>query len=146
LAHARNIVPDLFPLSFRYIAVFIIILGINDLRKQRKAAKWANPYELLIFRISAIFWSITLAVFVLIRTPIGSRLNTLLTIAFLSIIIWLLLAERVFDAGGTAKIAFGHVLRFLIYILVLAPVLEFYRSLVVLRERRRRGRWCYLWH
>ena len=129
LAHARNIVPDLFPLSFRYIAVFIIILGINDLRKQRKAAKWANPYELLIFRISAIFWSITLAVFILIRTPIGSRLNTWLTIAFLSIIIWLLLAERVFDAGGTAKIAFGHVLRFLIYILVLAPVLEFYRIL-----------------
>jgi signal transduction histidine kinase len=130
LANARSEVPDLFPISFRFVALLGMSVGILDLRKQQKAAKGANPYELLLFRMTTVYLAMAAAVFVLIRTPFGTRLNTVITIIFLGTVIGLLLAERVFDAGGTAKIAFGYVLRFSIYMLFLVPVLECYHWLV----------------
>jgi signal transduction histidine kinase len=130
LANAGSRVPDLFPFSFRIVALLGICVGMYDLRKQRRSAKGANPYELLLFRILTVYLAIAVALFMSVRTPIGSRLITGITIIFLSTVIGLLLAERVFDAGGTARIAFGYVLRFSIYILLLVPVLEGYHTLV----------------
>ena len=135
LAYAKNIVPDLFPLSFRIVALLGLWVGFIDLSKQRKAAKGTNLYELLLFRMTTVYFGLAVAVFILIRTPLGSRLNTAITIIFLSTVIGLLLAERVFDAGGTARIALGYVLRFSIYILFLVPVLECYRTLVRLEGK-----------
>ena len=135
LANARYAVPNLFPLSFRLVALLGLFVGLFDLSKQRKAAKGANPYELLLFRITTIFSGLFVAVFILVRSPYSSRLNTVITIVFLSTVIGLLLAERVFDADGTAKIAFGYVLRFSIYLLFLVPLLEFYHTLVHLEGK-----------
>jgi len=129
LVNIGDIVPNFVPFSFRLIALVGICAGIYDLRKQRKAARGTNPFELLIFSVNAVFMSVVFSVFILIRGPLSSRINSLLTIAFLSMIIWLLLAERVFDAKGTAKIAFGYVLRFSIYILLWIPVLGCFQTL-----------------
>jgi hypothetical protein len=75
-------------------------------------------------------------VFYLDRGPSSSRINTLLTLIFLSVVLGLLLSERVLYAGDAARGTLSHVLRWAVQVLALLPIVALIAFVPVNPEAR----------
>jgi signal transduction histidine kinase len=120
---AAMVHPGFFPWWTRPGSVLGVCLGFYALRAQRRAARSVNGHELTLFRCAALFSIAMFAIYALNRTPLSSRLNTLLTITYLSAVIGYLLTGRVFDAGGSALLALRYLARFAVQIVCLYAVI-----------------------
>ena len=128
-ALAVNVAPGLYPFSLRVCAVLPLLIGFTELRQQRRQAKAVNAYELLLFQVTAVNFTLVFAIFVLNRTPLGSRLNTAFTFIYLCIVIGLLFSERVFDTDGTARLVLRYLVRFTLHLALLLGVVGMFEAL-----------------
>ncbi len=134
LAYTESVSPGLFPGWYRIIAVAALVSALFELRKQRRHTRGVNPYEALLFQVTAVYVMLTFVIYELNRTSVSSRLNTILTFIYLSIVIGLLFSERVFDAGDTAKLALGYLIRFVMHVVFLLALAHLYMAFAVVGE------------
>lgn len=109
-----------FPLSYRLVCACTIVLSIVTAMRRRNASRQVNPYEATLVNLTVFSYVFLITVYLLVRTPLGSRLISGGMVVFLLYTVYLLLNERIMDVQGTARVAVGHTLLFLIQISIAA--------------------------
>lgn len=112
--------PDFFPIHLRWTCVLLsLLILLRAEQRRRRGGVPINPNELTLFYLCAFFVSLVFWVYLLIRTPASSRILSSATVLFTTIVIAMLLSERVLDAKGTARVAFGYLLTVLLHALLM---------------------------
>lgn len=134
LAYAESVSPGLFPSWYRIVAVAALVCALYQLRTERRRTRGVNPYEALLFQVTAVYVMLTFVVYELNRSGVSSRLNTVLTFIYLSVVIGLLFSERVFDGGDTAKLVLGYLIRFVMHVVFLLALAHLYMAFSIVGE------------
>ncbi len=111
------------PILLKSPAFAAIVLGLLELRTRSRASESLITAELQFFYTAAVFFAANYAVVLLFPGPVSSRVNSVITIAWLAMLTARLIRDRVFEVGRTTEWALAYVVRTAIVLLVLVPLL-----------------------
>ncbi len=119
--------PEFYPFHYRVICTLIFPLQIlATAQKGRDRTGRVNPSELILLLVSAVYSVLVYTVFLLVRSPAGSRILSGTTIVFMVGVIAMQLSERILDVRGSAKIAMGYLVTVVVHsLLTMIPISVF---------------------
>lgn len=103
------------PIILRLLCAILMALSAISAYRRRRRAPRVNYHEQRLFNITAVFLFYLFVVFVFMRSPIGSRVLSASTIAYICWVISLLLSEQVLGVRGVTRLTLWHGLAFAVH-------------------------------